>query len=78
MLKFPDGTQVRLTGLDEILAALHSEGRQANPETAQEIIHRLEAHKNFIPSSDLTRREYAFILLKEYRDFIAGRKGHDT
>ncbi len=74
MLKFPDGTQVRVTGLNEILAGLYSEGRQPNGETAEEIIHRLEAQKNFIPSSHRTRREYAYILLKEYRKYIADRK----
>ena len=74
MLRFPDGTQVRVTGLDEILAGLYSEGRQANQETAEEIMNRLEAKKNFIPSSEYTRKEYAYVLLKEYRQYIADRK----
>jgi len=74
MLKFPDGTKVRVTGLDEILADLYSEGRKADQETAEAIISRLEAKKNFVPSSDRTRREYAYILLKEYRAYIADRK----
>jgi predicted transcriptional regulator len=74
MLKFPDDTQVRVHGLNEILADLYSEGRQANQETVEEIIHRLEAQKNFIPSSDRTRKEYAYILLKEYRQYIVDRK----
>jgi hypothetical protein len=74
MLRFPDGTQIRVTGLNEILADLSSEGRQANGETAEEILHRLEAQGNFIPSSDLTRREYRYVLLKEYREYVAARK----
>ncbi len=74
MLKFPDGTQVRVNGLNEILADLYSEGRQANMGTAEEIISRLEAQRNFIPSSDRTRREYLYVLLKEYREYVAGRK----
>ncbi len=74
MLKFSDGTKARVNGLSEILAELYSEGRQANQETAEEIIHRLEGQRNFIPSSDLTRREYAYALLKEYGEYIAGRK----
>ena len=73
MLKFPDDTQIRVNGLNEILAALYYEGREANQETAEEIIHRLEAQKNFIPSSDRTRREYAYVLLKEYRKYVKGR-----
>jgi vacuolar-type H+-ATPase subunit H len=73
MLKFPDDTQIRLNGLDEILADLLSEGRQENEETAEEIINRLEAKKNHIPSSDRARREYAYILLKEYRKYVRDR-----
>jgi len=74
MLKFPDDTQIRVNGLNEILADLYSEGKQANQETAEEIINRLEAQKNFIPSSDRTRKEYAYVLLKEYRKYVAGRR----
>lgn len=57
-------------GLDETLAELFSEGRPANNETAEEIIRRLEAHKNYIPTSDRAHQEYAYILLKEYRKYI--------
>ena len=70
MLKFPDGTQTRINGLDEIFAELYSEGRQANKETVEEIINRLETMKNYIPSSDRTRKEYAYVLLKEYRKYV--------
>ncbi len=73
MLSFPDDIQIRVNGLDEILADLHSDGRQANEETAEEIINRLEAKKNYIPSSDHARREYAYILLKEYRKYVKDR-----
>jgi tRNA U38,U39,U40 pseudouridine synthase TruA len=76
MLRFPDGTQVRITGLNEVLADPYSEGKQANQETAEEIISRLETRKNFIPSSDCTRKEYAYILLTEYREYIEARAGH--
>jgi hypothetical protein len=70
MLTFPDDTQVRVKGLDEILADLYSEGRQANESTAEEIIERLEAKKNYIPSSDRIRKEFRYVLLKEYRKYI--------
>ena len=73
MLRFPDDTQVLVTGLVEILADLYSQGRQANQETAEEIINRLEANKNYIPSSDRTRKEFAYVLLKEYREYVKGR-----
>jgi hypothetical protein len=73
MLKFSDDTQIRVTGLVEILADLYAEGRPENEATAEEIINRLEAKKNYIPSSDRSRREYAHILLKEYRKYISSR-----
>ena len=76
MLKFPDDTQIRVNGLNEILTDLYSEGRQANQGTAEEIISRLEAQKTFIPSSDRTRKEYAYVLLKEYRKYVTGRKNN--
>ena len=72
MLKFPDGTKIRVTGLDEILADLYSEGRQPNKEAVEEILERLEKNNNYIPPS--ARREYKSILLKEYRDYVTGRK----
>jgi hypothetical protein len=59
--------------LDEILADLYSEGRPANEETSEEIIDRLEAKKNFIPSSDRARKEYAYVLLKEYQKYLKSR-----
>jgi hypothetical protein len=58
-----------VNGLDEIMAALYSEGREPNRETADEIINRLEDGKNYIPSSELTRREYRHLLLTEYRGY---------
>ena len=73
MLNFPDDTQISVNGLDEILADLYAEGRRADEETAGEIIKRLEAAKNYIPSSDRARREYAYVLLKEYRKYVKGR-----
>lgn len=72
MLRFADHTQVRVNCLDEILAQLYSEGKQANNETGEEILDRLERHNNYIPPS--ARREYKSALLKEYREYIADRK----
>jgi hypothetical protein len=71
MLRFPDGIQVRVNGLDEIMVKCLSEGRQPNKETAEEILNRLEKN-NYIPPS--ARREYKSVLLKEYRDYVAGRR----
>jgi hypothetical protein len=73
MLKFPDDTQVSVTGLDHIMAELYSENREATDETAQEIIKRLESRKNYIPSSERARKEYAYVLLKEYRNYLKDR-----
>jgi len=72
MLRFPDGTKIRVIGLDDILADLYSQGRQPNKGTAEEILDRLEKHNNYIPAS--ARREYKSVLFKEYKDYVAGRK----
>jgi hypothetical protein len=76
-LKFIDDTQARVKGLDEIMADLHTEGRPANDATAEEIIIRLEGKNNYIPSSERIRREYAYVLLKEYRQFVKDQKEGD-
>ena len=73
MLRFPDGIQIRVNGLDEILATLYSEGRPANKETTGEIIKRLEVLNNYIPPSDLIRRDYDYLLLKEYKEYVESR-----
>ena len=68
-----DGTQVAVNGLDEVLADLYAQDRQANKETADEIISRLEGNKNYVPSSDVVRREYRHLLLTAYREYISER-----
>ncbi len=73
MLKFLDDTQFSLFGLDEIMAELYDDGRKANDETAEEIITRLEAMNNYIPSSENARREYRYVLLREYRTYVKDR-----
>jgi len=75
MLKFPDDTQVGVIGLDDIMAELYAEGRKATDENAEEIIKRLEARNNYIPSSERVRKEYAYVLLKEYRAYVKDRSG---
>ncbi len=76
MLKFTDGTQIRVIGLDNILADLYSEGRQPNNDTGEEILVRLEKNNNYIPPS--ARWDYKSVLLKEYRDYVASRKDKNT
>jgi hypothetical protein len=70
MVRFPDSTKICVNGLTEILADLYAQGRQPDQGTAEEIIKRLEARNNYIPSSDRTRREFAYVLLKEYLDYV--------
>lgn len=62
-----------MTGLDEIMADLYAEGKEANRKTAEEILDRLEKNNNYIPPS--ARREYKSVVLKEYRDYVASKKG---
>ena len=56
------------------MAELYSEGKAANEETAEELMDRLEAAKNYIPSSEKARKEYAWVLLREYRLYVKDRK----
>ena len=77
MLKFFDDTQVGVISLDDIMAELYSEGRKATDETAEEIIKRLEARNNYIPSSERVRKEYAYVLVKEYRKYVKDRSGSE-
>ncbi len=77
MLKFIDDTQVGLFGLDETFAELYSEGRPADDAAVEEIIKRLEAFNNYIPSSERAHKEYAYLLLTEYRKFIREQAGKD-
>jgi hypothetical protein len=74
-LTFPDDTQVGLDGLDGIMAELHAEEMKPTDETAEEIIKRLEEKKNYIPESERVRREYAYVLLREYRKYLKDRSG---
>jgi hypothetical protein len=75
MLKFIDDTEAGVYGLDEIMADLYSESKPANDETAEEIMTRLEAMKNYIPSSERARKDYAYVLLKEYRKYVKDQAG---
>jgi len=75
MMTFIDDTQIGMFGLDEIMADLYSEGKLANDETVEEIIKRLEAYKNYVPSSDRARREYSYVLVKEYRKYVKDQTG---
>jgi predicted transcriptional regulator len=67
--------QVGVVGLDDIMAELYAESRKATDDAVKEIINRLEAKGNYIPSSDRARREYAYVLLKEYRKYVKDRSG---
>jgi len=55
------------------MAELYTEGRKPTEETAEEIIQKLEEKKNFIPSSERVRRQYAYALLREYRNYLKDR-----
>ena len=76
-MKFIDDTQISLFGLDETLAELYNEGKPATEETAEEIMKRLEAYNNYIPSSERAHREYAYLLLREYRKYVKDQEEKD-
>ncbi len=73
MLKFPDDTQASLFGLDETFAQVYAEAMKPNDATAEEIMERLEAMNNYIPLGEKARREYRYLLLGEYRNYVKDR-----
>ena len=56
------------------MAAFWSEGRPASRETVEELMTRLEASKNYIPSSVEVRREYAHLLIEEYKSYVSDQE----
>ncbi|HOV89086.1 MAG TPA: hypothetical protein PKW07_00015 [Syntrophorhabdaceae bacterium] len=52
------------------MAELNSVGKKPNKETIDEIIAGLEAMGNYIPDSEVIRRDYRNVLMKEYQEFI--------
>jgi hypothetical protein len=56
------------------MAELHSVGKKANKDTVEEIIAGLEVMGNYISTSEVVRREYRSVLLKEYEEFIESHK----
>jgi hypothetical protein len=74
-LTFPDGDQVGLFGLDEIMEALYKEGKKPDDSTAMEMINRLrEKGKNYINYSSKIEEQYQKLLLNEYRRFFEKNK----
>jgi hypothetical protein len=52
------------------MAELYSVGKKANKETVEEIVAGLETMGNYIPTSEVIRREYRNVILKEYEEFV--------
>jgi hypothetical protein len=52
------------------MTELYSVGKKANKETVEEIIAGLEAMGTYISTSEVVRREYRNVLLKEYEEFV--------
>lgn len=69
-LTFKDGCRVSVMGLTEILEAVYADGRAVSPETADEILRRLEMI-NYVPWS--ARQEYGDAVIEEYRKYVQSR-----
>ncbi|MDD5701476.1 MAG: hypothetical protein PHU23_05435 [Dehalococcoidales bacterium] len=65
-ISFPDGSQVALIGLDEVMEELLREGKPVDNTTALEIFNRLKRN-NYISSS--AQKLYLECLLTEYQRF---------
>jgi hypothetical protein len=69
-ITFPDGDQVGLMGLDDIMEALYREGKAPDDATVSEMINRLREKKNYISYSPSAQALYEKALLGEYRRFF--------
>jgi hypothetical protein len=70
-LTFPDGAQVGLIGLDEIMEALYKEGKKPDHSTPMEMVSRLrDKVKNYISYDSKIEEQYQRVLLNEYRRFL--------
>jgi len=69
----PDGDQVGIVGLDEVMEALYKEKREPDDSTAAEMICRLR-EKNYIADTRFVEELYRKALLKEYGNFLARKK----
>ncbi len=67
-VKFPDGTQVAIIGLDEAMEALYREGTTPGPSTGTAILSAL-SYRNYFPVSH--RAEYEAVFSREYERFFA-------
>jgi hypothetical protein len=72
-INLPDGDQVGLIGLDEIMHTLFREGKAPNDAAAMELIDRLR-EKNYISSSPSVEAIYQQALLTEYRRYFESKK----
>jgi len=52
------------------MVELYSVGKMPTRETIDEIIAGLEAMGNYISDSEVVRREYRSVLMKEYKEFV--------
>jgi len=73
-IRFIDGTQIALSNLHEIMAELYAVGKRPTRATIDEIIAGLEAMGNYIPDSEVVRRDYRDVLMKEYTEFVEIRE----
>jgi len=72
-ITFPDGDQVGLVGLDDVLESVFKEGKPPEDSTAVELIDRLRA-KNYIPSSSAAEELYKKALLNEYQRYYEKKR----
>ncbi len=71
MLRFPDGTEVGVLSLNDVLDAVYREGRRVDHDTAEQIITRLAAKNYIVPS---LRAQYRDVVMEEYRRYVEERR----
>ncbi len=73
-IALPDGDQVGLIGLDDIMETLYREGKVPDDAAVSEIIDRLREKKNYISYSPAAQALYEQALMSEYRRFFEKKR----
>jgi hypothetical protein len=73
-ITFPDGDQVGLMGLDDVMEAMYREGKAPDDATISEMIDRLREKNNYISHSPSVQALYEKALFGEYRRFVEKKK----
>lgn len=63
-----------LYGLKEVFEALYKEKEGSEKIPVEKALSMLESYGNYIPNSKEAKKEYASVILREYKKFLKEKK----